>query len=387
MERIVSMTKSDNDSLLYVAFENLISTYKTSDGSLVKSDSVDGSYNLIMSKDGKTLVAAGDYGVGLLDPITFKKIFWSNPDKLSDNPSLMLNEVQNKFVICGSPSLIWIYDVKTKSLDKELKPIYYENGNKILRNARLTNDGKFVMYGYLSYNPSNPSIIYYYVKMMDMEGNLVKDFGETSSTNFALTNDGRTLIYFKSDGIHFFDLEVMKETEIIPSGGLNPARIEMSSDGKIMLMGFAENSNIINSLVYFDLETKKYNIAWEGGTWEMFKMKKDNSGLFFGIDKHISKFSFKPNTSIAGTKNKLELTIQVMGNNLFVKSAQELKNNLTFKIISVDSKIVKTILPNETLINSNGVQFDISNLQSGAYFLQISDNQNIISILKFLKAN
>ncbi len=41
MERISSITKSDNDSLLYVAIENLITIVRTADGTILKNDSVD----------------------------------------------------------------------------------------------------------------------------------------------------------------------------------------------------------------------------------------------------------------------------------------------------------------------------------------------------------
>lgn len=384
-EWITSITKSDNDSLLYVAFQNLIITVKTSDGSIVKSDSVDGSYNLKMSKDGKTLVAAYGSGVGMLDPNTFKRIYWDDT-KNSDYLSLSLNEKQNKFVICGNSNLIRVYDIDTKSIFKDLSPKYFENGTKILKNISITDDGKYIIYGYLCYT-ENPTIIHYYLKMMDMEGNLVKDLGETSSTNYTLTNDGKTIIYFKSDAIHFFDLETMEEKEIIPSGGLNPAGIEMSRDGKIMLLGFTELSKITNSLIYCDLEAKNYFILQPFGSWEMFRLNKDNSSIFSFVSDRMYKFNIVPTTSISSEQNKLDWTIQVLGNNLFLKSTQELKTSLTYKIISADSKTVKTFLPNEAQIISKGIQFDISNLQSGAYFLQISDNQNIISILKFLKAN
>lgn len=379
-EWITSITKSDNDSLLYVAFQDLIITVKTSDGTILKSDSVDGSYNLKMSKDGKTLVAAGNYGVGLLDPITFKRIFWSSPDKLSDTPSLMFNEVQNKYVICGSPSLIWIYDVKTKSLDKEIKVKYSELDKTILRNARLTDDGNYIIYSYVT----NLQKYKNYIKMMDLEGNIVKEFNEVSSTKFSLTKDSKTLVYFKSATIHFFDLENMKEKEGIPYPYENPEGIEMSNDGKFMLVGLP------NGLIYCDFEAKSTSLLWNSGTWRNFKFNQNNSSLFWSLLDVLYKFNILPATSLAlDDQNKLELAIQVYFNELIINSRDEniFAKELNFIITSIDGKIVKNILPNEIQTTSNITRINISNLQSGTYLFQILNNREILFTSKFNKIN
>jgi|GEM_PF-3001150 len=48
-----------------------------------------------MARDGKTLVAAYGSGVGLLDPITFKRIYWDYTTN-SNYGSLAYNERQRK---------------------------------------------------------------------------------------------------------------------------------------------------------------------------------------------------------------------------------------------------------------------------------------------------
>jgi len=220
-----------------------------------------------MARDGKTLVASYGSGVGLLDPITFKKIYWENT--LGSNYlSLNFNEKQNKFVISGTSGFIKVYDVNSKSLFKEFKP-----SDVRIKNAKLTEDGKYIVYSYII-EKTKPYELHNYLKMIDLEGKIIKDFGETSSTQFTLTNDGKTLIYFMSDAIHIFDLTTLNELEGIKLSNADPKNIEMSNNGNFMLLGFADGLNIANSLIYCDLKNKNYLILNDNTSWSDYKLIK-----------------------------------------------------------------------------------------------------------------
>jgi len=190
-------------------------------------------------------------------------------------------ERQNKYVICGNSSnnpissFIKIYDINTKSLFKEFTPSYFGQHINLISKAWITDDSKYIIYSYVS-NIHNWK---YYLKMIDLEGKIIKDFGETSSTQFTLTNDGKTLIYFMSDAIHFFDLTPLNELEGIKLSNADPKNIEMSNNGNFMLLGFADGLNIANSLIYCDLKNKNYLILNDNTSWSDYKLKKYNSSF------------------------------------------------------------------------------------------------------------
>lgn len=375
---IPAIAKSDNDSLLYFPSWNSIYTINTLDGSVVKIDTTDYTYGrFIMSKDGKNIVAAtgnaGENGIGLLEPITFKRTLWVNYPNFTD---ITYNDKQNKFVANYSPD-IRVYDVASQKLDKEY------NTGLALNQANLTDDGKYLIYSYRTYS-TKPDKTHYFIKILDLEGKLIKEVKELSSGKFTLTNDDKTLIYFDSTAIHFFDLETMKEKEEIPLGGLDPAGIEMSNDGKFMLLGGTKGSS---GLQYCDLVNKSHFLIFPNGTWRNFKLNKDNSSLFWALSDLLYRFDIAPNTSILEIENKLEFSIQVKDNNLILKSDKEINPNWKFSIIGVDGKIQKQINSNEVQYNSNSISIEISALITGTYILQVIDKNNKLASLKFIKSN
>lgn len=388
---ISSLTKSDSDSLLYISggdgpegpFTNYI--ISASDGTIVEKFDSDFAYETMYAKKDGSFITVGSTNassIGIVDTKTFQRTFWS---KVPNYRNFTFNEKQNKIVANSSASLIRIYDLATKEIVKEFTSSYFKFSDLFIEQANITDDGKKIVYSYwTSYKKQDGTQgIINFLRIIDMEGNVLKKIDSTSSTKFAITNDGKTLVYFDLNATQLLDLETMQLKEGVPNDvigyGDDPNCMELSSNDKMMFIG--------GGVTHFDLEQKKRNRLREGNAFTTIKLNLTNSILFCNASKYFYKFNLSPSSSVSNEHNKIEFTLQVSGNSLFLKSIQEIRPDLQFNIAGVDGRFQKNILQNEIQIVSYGLGFDITNLNSGSYFLQIVEKDIVVASLKFQKIN
>jgi|GEM_PF-1422312 len=388
---ISSLTKSDNDSLLYTSggegtegpFTNYILNSK--DGTIIDKFASDFAYYPMYAKKDGSLIAVGTTNassIGIVDPKTFEITFWS---KVPNYRFFTYNEKQNKIVANSSASLIRVYDLNTKEIVKEFTSSYFKFSDLFIEQANITDDGKNIIYSYwTSYRKQDRTQgIINYIRIIDMEGNVLKKIDSTSSTKFTITNDGKTLVYFDPNGTQLLDLETMKLKEGIPNAvpgyGDDPNCIELSNNDKFML--------IAGGVLFLDLIDKKRIWLHGGNGFTWMKLNSTNSSLYCNASAFIMKFNFQQTSSVNSYQDKVDFQIQVLENNIMLSTQKEISPNLKFRIISLDGKIQKQILPHQLDITTNTITINILSLLSGIYFLEITDNQSIVYSSKFSKTN
>lgn len=386
---ITSLTKSKNDGIIYALgyyYQNQtrIFTINSETSNILKIDTVQSKDILEMSKDSKTLIALNNTSFCFLNPITFENIYCDTNIGYNIYAS-NYNNKQNKIALAiatnSGQKLIRIFDCFTNLMTNEINLSFLNKYTKV-NNLRLSNDGKSIILGLEERQefPVGNFTKHYHLKIINVSGITLKDIKETNSANFSTTNDEKKIIYFKQDSVHLYDINTSTETAGFAVGGTFPNIIEMSSDDKFMLIGYK------SGLVYYNLQNNYSQYVNNNTEWNTFKLSTDNKNVYNINTKYINKYELQTPASVNKSDYILDFTIKVQGDILIVSSPKEL-DKINFNISSIDGKLHKKILPNEISLTTTSSILNIADLASGTYFLQISDTQNTLAVLKFLKVN
>ncbi len=343
------------------------------------------------SKGGSYLSASGNRYMGFIDTNKleyFTKIEFPNIINHHYNES--------KGIMTGySFNTIKQYDTKTKTLIKEYDSSYFKIKDIELTGVALPNiEDRFIYsFKYFVYTGPKPGDGdgYSCVRIINNEGTILFEKINkniyTDSRLFTMSNDGTKIAYFylESNTIKIAILDILTQKILCDfNAGQIPNNLMFSRDDKYLYNGNDE------SLIQIDIANLKSTLVRSHGSYEGYKINSNTSTIFIQFGSSIEAFKIDSQLSVISdlVKNKFKLLSSPSSESLQIDF--QLSNNylVHMRIYNSNGRLINEIENKNYNLGEYTKNYNIQNLPSGAYFIQIKLNNEIYpQTIKFIKVN